>query len=149
LRQLALNALVLLLMSVGFGSTANAQVSVNIRIGQPPAPRVVHAVPARPGPNFVWVQGYWYPVNNRYVWHDGYWTRPPYESAHWVQPRYEGQHYYYGHWDGNHGRVEHEHGWDKKKDRDYKHGHGGGHDNWPLYDGFEYVERDSRSLNRS
>ena len=60
--------------------------------------------------------------HNRYVWHDGYWTRPPYASAHWVQPHYEGQHYYYGHWDGDHGRVEHNHGWDKKKDRDYGHG---------------------------
>ena len=126
MRQIAPTALVLLLMSVGFDSAASAQVSVSIRIGEPPAPRVVHVEPPSPGPNFVWVQGYWYPVHNRYVWHDGYWTRPPYGGAHWVQPHYEGQHYYYGHWDGDHGRVEHDHGWDKKKDRDYGHGHGHG-----------------------
>src|SRR5215831_15654609 len=116
MRKIASTALLLFVMSVGFGSAANAQVSINIRIGQPPAPRVVHVIPPSPGPNFVWVQGYWYPVNNRYVWHDGYWTRP----------HYEGQHYYYGHWDGDHGRVEHDHGWDKKKDRDYDRGHGRG-----------------------
>ncbi len=126
MRQLAATALLLFVMSVGFGSEANAQVTFNIRIGPPPAPRVVHVVPTRPGPDYVWVQGYWYPVNNRYAWHDGYWTRAPYQGAHWVQPHYEGQHYYYGHWDGEHGRVEHDHGWDKKKERDYGHGRGGG-----------------------
>ena len=126
MRQIAPTALMLLCMSVGFGSTASAQVSVSIRIGEPPAPRVVHVVPPSPGSNYIWVEGYWYPVHNHYVWHDGYWTRPPYERAHWVQPHYEGQHYYYGHWDGDHGRVEHNHAWDKKKDRDYGHGHGHG-----------------------
>jgi len=125
MRQLASTAVVLLVMSVGFGATTHAQVSVSIQIGQPPAPRVVHvAPPPPPGPAFVWVQGYWYPVHNHYVWHDGYWTQPPYVGAHWVQPHYESQHYYYGHWDGDCGRVEHDHKWDKKKDRDYEHGHG-------------------------
>ena len=23
-----------------------------------------------PGPDFVWIDGYWYPVNGRYVWHE-------------------------------------------------------------------------------
>jgi hypothetical protein len=128
MRKLAATALMLLWMSVCFGSRANAQVSINIRIGPPPAPHVVHQAPPRPGPSYVWVEGYWYPVDNRYVWHNGYWTRAPYEGAHWVQPHYEGQHYYYGYWEGQHGRVPHDHGWDKKKDRDYGHGRGRGQD---------------------
>ncbi len=39
-----------------------AQVSIGIRIGQPPPPRVVYVLPANPGPEYVWVDGYWYPV---------------------------------------------------------------------------------------
>ena len=81
MRQLAVTVLMLLSLTVGFGSNASAQVSINIRIGPPPAPRVVHTVPPRPGPSYTWVEGYWYPVDNRYVWHNGYWTRAPYTRA--------------------------------------------------------------------
>ena len=56
-------------------SALDAQVSVGIRIGPPPHPRVVRVQPAQPGPGFVWVDGYWYPDGRRYRWHDGYWTR--------------------------------------------------------------------------
>ena len=85
-------------MLLGVHSTAAAQISLAIRIGPPPAPRVVRVVPASPGPSFVWVQGYWYPVDNHYAWHNGYWMRPPDEGAYWVQPRYESQRYYSGYW---------------------------------------------------
>jgi hypothetical protein len=67
-----------------------AQVSLGIRIGPPPRPRVIRVQPARPGPEYFWVDGYWYPVGRHYQWHEGYWTRPPYEGAHWVGPRYDG-----------------------------------------------------------
>ena len=66
-------------------ATANAQVTFGIRIGQQPAPRG-YVVPARPGPEYSWVEGYWYPQGGRYAWHNGYWTRPPYEGAYWVAP---------------------------------------------------------------
>jgi hypothetical protein len=82
-------------------STMRAQVSVGIVIGAPPPPRVVVAVPERPGPEFVWVEGYWYPVGNHYRWHGGYWTRPPYEGARWVGPRHNGERYYTGYWEEN------------------------------------------------
>jgi hypothetical protein len=57
-------------------SLFGAQISVGIRIGQPPPPRVVRVLPPRPSPEFVWIEGYWYPVGKRYRWHEGYWTRP-------------------------------------------------------------------------
>src|SRR5678809_82384 len=68
-------------------STAHAQVSFGIRIGEPPAPRA-YRVPNQPTRDTVWIEGYWYPEGSRYRWHDGYWTRPPYEDAYWVEPYY-------------------------------------------------------------
>jgi hypothetical protein len=113
-------ALLALFLVVGLSaSPARAQVSVGITIGAPPAPRVVAVVPATPGPEFVWVEGYWYPVGHHYKWHEGYWTRPPYAGARWVAPHHDGHQYFAGYWDGDHGRLEHDHHWDKKHDRDY------------------------------
>jgi hypothetical protein len=109
--------LLAVLLAVAGGSVARAQVAVGVQIGAPPPPRVV-AVPASPGPGFVWVGGYWYPVGGHYHWHAGYWSRPPYEGAGWVGPRYEGGRYIGGYWDGPHGRFEHDHHWDHDRDRD-------------------------------
>jgi hypothetical protein len=106
-------------------SVSQAQISVGIIIGAPPAPRIVAVTPVRPGPDFVWVEGYWYPVGHHYKWHAGYWTRPPYEGAHWVGPHHDGERYFAGYWDGNHGRFEHDHHWDHDHDRDF---HGQDHD---------------------
>jgi WXXGXW repeat (2 copies) len=106
---------------LGAASSANAQVSIGIRIGAPPPPRVVRVQPARPGPDWVWIEGYWYPVGKKYHWHEGYWTRVPYAGAHWVGPRYEGGQFFAGFWDGDRGRVEHDHRSDHDRDRDYRH----------------------------
>jgi hypothetical protein len=92
------------------------QVSFGIRIGQPPAPRVVRVRPARPGPGYNYVEGYWYPQGNRYHWHDGYWTRPPYEGSSWVSPHYEGGMYYEGYWNGSRNEhFDHNHQWDRDR----------------------------------
>jgi hypothetical protein len=96
---------------------AFAQVSLGIRIGPPPRPRV-YRVPRSPGAGYVWVDGYWYPVGNRYVWHQGYWSYPPYQGARWIGPRYEGGQFYNGYWEGDRGRFEHDHRWDRDRDRD-------------------------------
>ena len=98
-------------------SAARAQVSFGIRIGEPPAPRA-YRVPARPGPDYVWVEGYNYPEGGRYKWHDGYWTRPPYQGAYWVQPYHNGTQYFAGRWEGDHGHVNHDHSSDKNDRRD-------------------------------
>jgi hypothetical protein len=110
-------------------SAANAQISIGISIGPPPPPRVVHVLPPQPAPEFVWVEGYWYPVGRHYRWHGGYWTRPPYVSAIWVQPHYDGEQFYEGYWEGDRGRIEHDHHWDHDRDRDFRrrdrdHDHG-------------------------
>ena len=98
---------------------AKAQVSVGIEIGAPPPPRVLAVRPVAPGPDFFWVDGYWYPANGHYHWHPGYWTRPPYAGAHWVAPHHDGHSYFGGYWDGDHGRFEHDHKWDHDHDRDH------------------------------
>jgi hypothetical protein len=100
-------------------SAIHAQVSVGIVIGVPPPPRVALVVPAQPAPECVWVAGYWYPVGKHYHWHEGYWTRPPYEGARWVAPRHDGERFYAGYWEGNRGRVEHDHHSDHERDRDF------------------------------
>ncbi len=113
---LGLFALALLFVLPTF---AAAQISIGIRIGPPPPPRVVRVLPPEPGPEFVWIEGYWYPVGRRYRWHEGYWTLPPYPGARWVGPRYDEDEFFEGYWEGEHGRVKHDHRWDHYRERDY------------------------------
>jgi hypothetical protein len=101
------------------GSVLEAQVGIGIRIGPPPAPRVLRVQPPSPGADFQWIGGYWYPVGNRYTWHNGYWSRPVYAGAQWIAPRHDGERFYAGYWDGDRGRFEHDHRWDRNRDRDY------------------------------
>jgi len=106
-------------MLLGGVSALAAQVSIGIRIGPPPPARVVRVLPQRPGPEFVWIAGYWYPVGNHYKWHQGYWTRPPYEGARWVPARHDGERFFDGYWEGERGRVDHDHRWDHDHERDH------------------------------
>ena len=116
--------LLALLMLLGIGSTANAQISFGIRIGEPPAPRAYYVAP-QPDPGYEWVEGYWYPVGGRWRWHDGYWTRPPFAGAYWVAPYHWGGQYYAGYWSGpGRNRFDHDHRWDRGRDRDFKRGRG-------------------------
>src|SRR4051812_27659913 len=64
-----------------FAGSMFSQVSFGISIGAPPPPRVMRVRPMAPGPDYIWVDGYWYPERGRYHWHQGYWTRRPYEGA--------------------------------------------------------------------
>ena len=115
---------VIVLMFLAAG-TVFAQVSIGVRIGAPPPPRVMRIQPRSPGPGYDWLAGYWYPVGHRYKWHEGYWTRPAYAGSHWVEPHHDGQRYFEGYWDGDHGRVNHDHKWDRGHDhnRDFNHDH--------------------------
>jgi len=94
-----IKATLLLAMLLATGSLVHAQISVGIVIAAPPPPRAVVVMTERPDPDSVWVGGYWYPVENHYKWHEGYWTRPPYEGAHWVAPRHDGERYHAGYWE--------------------------------------------------
>src|SRR5215813_9208901 len=127
-------------------STVHAQVSVGVVIGRPapvvveepapppvveveepapvyieapPAPRVYRVAP-RPSPEFVWVEGYWYPQGRHYSWHGGYWTRPPYAGAYWVEPYYARGAYVGGYWAGSRGRYDHDHRSDRQRERDQR-----------------------------
>ena len=110
----------LLVSTVFIGASLSAQVPIVIRIGPPPPP-VIRIQPVSPGAGYMWIDGYQYPVANRYVWHDGYWTRPPYEGARWQAPRYEGDSYYVGRWSGDRGEIGHDHRWDHNRGRDFRH----------------------------
>lgn len=112
-QALAISAVLVMLAAPAF-----AQVTFDVHIGQPPPPPRVYRVPPQPGPDYVWVEGYWYPQGHRYRWHDGYWTRAPYPDAYWISPYYEGDRYYAGHWEGGRGDVYHNHRWDRDERRD-------------------------------
>ncbi|HLK47402.1 MAG TPA: YXWGXW repeat-containing protein [Bryobacteraceae bacterium] len=101
------------------GGLLFGQVSIGVRIGAPPPPRVLRVRPVAPGPDYLWVDGYWYVVGGRYRWHEGYWTRPPYSGAHWVPAHHDGERFFDGYWDGDRGRRDHDHHWDRDRDRDY------------------------------
>lgn len=110
----------LAVMLLAAGVTFAADFSVGIRIGPPPPPRVLRIRPVAPGPDYVWVDGYWYPVGNHYRWHEGYWTRPYYPGYHWVAPHHDGDRYFEGYWEGERGRFGHDHHWDRDRNRDFR-----------------------------
>jgi hypothetical protein len=117
----ALQIVALSAFFLGTAGVAHAQISFDVHIGTaPPAPRA-YRIPPQPAPDYVWVEGYWYPQNGHYSWHNGYWTRPPYEGAYWVQPYYERGQYFAGHWEGSRGNVQHDHRWDRTRRRDERH----------------------------
>jgi len=124
--------MILLALTVAAVPGFAAQVSIGIRIGPPPPPPVVRVIPVRPAPEFVWVEGYWYPVGNHWNWHKGYWTRVPSAGAQWYAPRYASGQFFEGYWETpEHAHIKHNHGWDKRRERDYwesrEHGHGPDH----------------------
>ncbi len=118
--KMFLRTLTVLTVLLAPAATTHAQVSFGIRIGEPPPPRA-YRVPPRPGPDYVWVEGYNYPEGSRYVWHDGYWTRPPYEGAYWVAPYHVNGQYFAGRWEGRRGYVSHDHRWDRTDRHDEGH----------------------------
>ena len=117
-----LYALSIAALLLALAPAVNAQVSFNIHIGTPPPAPRAYRVPPQPGPDYEWVEGYWYPVNGRYAWHNGYWTHAPYPGAYWVAPYYERGEYYPGYWGGRQGEVHHDHRWDDARDRDDRWG---------------------------
>jgi len=71
-----------------------ADLSVNISIDAPPPPprQEVIVERDRPGPDFVWVGGFWDGTPGHYVWVAGHWDRPPHPHAAWVSPHWEKDH---------------------------------------------------------
>ena len=89
IRNILLGIILAAVGSLGCLTAAPASY-VYVQVG-PPAP-MVETVPARPGPGYVWVGGYWNWNGSRYVWVHGRYVR------------------HGGAWCGGHWRHEH-HGW--------------------------------------
>jgi hypothetical protein len=91
---------------------------IGFYIGTTPPPLRYEVRPAPPGPDFVWVNGYWAWRDGRYVWIPGHWDRPPYAGAYWVHPHYDryerGWVYRDGYW--SHERHEEHEDWDHDHD---------------------------------
>ena len=82
---------------------AFSQIGFGVTIGRTPPPLRYERRPPAPGPDFVWVDGFWRWDEGRYVWVPGRWDRPPFAGAYWSHPHYDhyadGWHYHEGHWD--------------------------------------------------
>ena len=70
-----------------------ADISVNVHLDAPPPPpqREVVVERERPGPDYVWVGGYWGGSPGHYTWVKGKWDRPPqgHPHGHWNAPHWE------------------------------------------------------------
>ncbi len=89
--------LVVLGAAAGLAACAPPPRRVYVVRAGPPA-NVVEAIPPAPGPEYVWVRGYykWDPDARAYVWAPGHWVVPPQGYHEWVP----------GHWaDGDGGWV--------------------------------------------
>ncbi len=72
-------------------------------VQEAPPPPVVETYGPAPGPDYVWIGGYYTYVSRHYVWVRGYWGRPPHRGAIWVGHSWERErdgryHYHPGHW---------------------------------------------------
>ena len=117
------------LLLAGGSLFAESHWSIGIGIGvpyyaPPPAPPVVAYTPPCPGPAYTWVPGYYYPVGARFVWHAGFWSRPPYAGAYWIAPRYYEHRYYPGYWERR------DRGWDRDDNERWEHHDRGRHRGW-------------------
>jgi hypothetical protein len=87
-RPLAAGVLASLLIVAGCSTTRYSGAQA-----PPPAPASpAEAVPAQPGPAYVWVPGAyaWQPATRTYVWVPGHWTIPP-RGYVWVPGHWETQ----------------------------------------------------------
>jgi hypothetical protein len=74
-----------------FSGTALADISINVGIEGPPPPprREVIVESSRPGPDYVWVGGFWDGQPGHYSWSAGHWDRPPHAHASWMAPHWD------------------------------------------------------------
>ena len=83
-------------------STTTPTVERRVVVTAAPPPAVVEERVVGPGPEYVWIDGYWEWNGGRWVWRKGHWVRPPHHGGTWVSPRYErhdgGYYYYHGYW---------------------------------------------------
>jgi hypothetical protein len=94
-------ALALALGTLGFGTAAQAEHSIDVQIGVAPPAERVEVVPA-PRPGYIYERGHYAWDGNRYVWTEGEFIRER-EGHHYhpyvLEKHGEGWHYRAGHWD--------------------------------------------------
>jgi hypothetical protein len=66
--------------------------SVNVVVDAPPPPPRAEVIVASPGPDYIWVNGYWGGEPGHYVWIAGHWDRPPHAHMRWVAPHWDRDH---------------------------------------------------------
>ena len=102
---------------------AQTRFSFGINVGGPrpgyyqSAPPYAARVPLSPGPDYIWVDGYWSQYGGRNNWVAGYWARRPYSyqvERRYEQPRYDNRNF-----------VGRERGFDRDRD-DHDRGRGFG-----------------------
>ena len=76
-------------------------VGISFMLTEPPRERV-EVVSTTPGPEYVWIKGYWVRSGNEYTWREGRWERPSAGFRTWVPGRWErerrGWYWVEGHW---------------------------------------------------
>jgi hypothetical protein len=92
----------LLFTTVAGCALAVSAMGAEVYVRVAPPHRIVEVRAARPGPEYVWVNGYHRWGGSAYVWVPGEWRRPPHRHAHWVDHRWEhrrdGYVFVEGHW---------------------------------------------------
>jgi hypothetical protein len=83
--------LALLSIALISASTAMADLSINIQLdAPPPPPRQEVIVGVSPGPDYVWVGGYWDGSPGHYTWVGGRWDHPPHgQHGQWFAPHWD------------------------------------------------------------
>ena len=77
--------------------------SGGVVVGPPPPEPFYGPVGVAPGPDYVWMGGYYDLNGSRWVWRQGHWGHPPRRGYTYVRPRWEERghgHYRFhqGHW---------------------------------------------------
>ena len=87
--------LLAMMLLAGGSMFAQSRVSIGIGFGghgagsyQPP-PSYASNIPPCPGPDYIWVDGYWSQNYGRNTWVAGYWNRQPFNSGYQVAPRFD------------------------------------------------------------
>jgi WXXGXW repeat (2 copies) len=70
------------MLAVPMAAPAQVSVGVAIHVGPPPLP--VYVQPVCPGPNYIWIPGYWAWGPDGYYWIPGTWVLAPYVDALWT-----------------------------------------------------------------
>ena len=87
----------------------------------PPTTVVVDPVVAAPGPDYLWVAGYWSWNGSGWIWIPGSWILPPAPGAVWIGGYWRGGIWYGGYWGGHGwGGREWRHRSERERERDHR-----------------------------